>query len=148
MQLQPSQLNEAANHPCQAASSVSQPASQQASQPANRQSPENPKFPPTTCSCSQVSSAGQLASQASQPASQFCQPASLPASEPASQATSRQSPKRTQFPPTTCSCSRVSSASQLAIQVSQPAHDLSRVPSFLQQHAVAAKSAQRVSQPG
>ena len=79
-------------------------------------------------------------SQLSESANQASQPV-LSAIQPASQSASPQPPKSAQFPPTTCSCSRVSQ------QASQPAHTIPRVPSFLQQHAVAAKSAQRVSWP-
>ena len=120
-----------------------QPASQPASQPRIYQE------------CQVSSNNMQLQqSQLSESANHARQPV-LSAIQPASQSASPQPPKSAQFPPTTCSCSQVSSTSQLAIQArqpvlpsSQPRRNLLRVTSFLQQHAVAAKSAQRVSKPG
>ena len=130
--------------------SASHPVSQQASKPASQPAHDLPRAPTFLQQHAVAAKSDQRVSWPSRPGSLFCQPASQQASQPASP----ESIKSVKFLPTTCSCSKVSSASQptrlasqfcqpSSQQASQPAHNLPRVPSFLQQHAVAAASASK-----
>ena len=117
-----------------------------ASQPASQLCPKNAKFLLTTRSHCQVGSASQLASQTSHPVQSAYQLASQQASQPASLAASDPVSQPASHLPRVCSNNMQSQPSHLSQPISSASH-LPRVPSFLQQHAATAKSAQRSSKP-